>query len=84
MKQVYVFTRNQNEYFPDAVSVGELFLAPILDSNVIDVIEYFKTNDFSCEELTANQIINDVQTQAMITDYENAKIVSSYYQQEEI
>lgn len=79
MKQVYVFARSQNEYFPDAVSVGDLFLAPILDSQIKAVLEHCANNDISHAELTADEIINDTETQVMITSYESAKIVCNHF-----
>lgn len=79
MKQVYIFTRSQNEYLPDAVNVGSLFLAPILDSDVSYAIEYCKANNLSYAELSADEVISDTETQVMITSYENAKIVCNHF-----
>lgn len=79
MKQVYVFARSQNECFPDAVSVGDLFLAPILNTQIDNVIAYCANNNISYAELSADEMINDTETQVMITSYESAKIVCNHF-----
>lgn len=79
MKQIYIFTRNQNEHFPDAVPVGDLFLAPILESKTSEFLGYCESNGISHAELTSDEIINDTETQIMITSYESAKIVCNHF-----
>lgn len=83
MKQIYVFTRIQNDNFPDAVKIGDLLLAPMLDSDVDALISNCIVNNISHAELTANEIINDTDTQVMITSYENAKEVCNYLMPDE-
>lgn len=75
MKQVYVFTRKKNEHFPDAVQIGHLFLAPILESKTIAFLDYCENNGITHAELSADEIINDTDTQVIIATYEDAKEV---------
>ena len=79
MKQVYIFTRSKSENLPDAVLVGDLFLAPILNTQIDNVIAYCGNNNISHAELTSSEIINDTETQVMITSYESAKIVCNHF-----
>lgn len=79
MKQVYVFTRSKSEHLPDAVRVGELFLAPILDSQMEAFLNHCASSGTSHAELTASDIIKDTGTQVIITTYEDAKEVCKHF-----
>lgn len=82
MKQIYVFARSKSEHLPDAVRVGELFLAPILDSQIEFILNHCASSGISHTKLKASDIISDTDTQVIITTYEDAKEVCKHFMPE--